>query len=136
MSRLEETLIKHEGLRLWPYKDTVGKLTIGVGRNLEDIGISKDEAFLLLKNDIAQAQWLCKKEFTFWDKLNEPRQDVMTMLVFNMGLAKVKEFLNTLGAISVGNFDLAADELLRSKWAEQVGKRAKDLSEILRSGQY
>ncbi len=136
VSNLIETLVKHEGLKLYPYRDTVGKLTIGVGRNLDDNGISKDEALVLLNNDIFQAQYICKKEFEFWPKLNEPRQDVMTMLVFNMGIARVKEFFNTLGAIENGDFEKASEELLRSKWAEQVGNRAKELAEILRTGSY
>lgn len=52
--QLREQLERHEGLRLKPYKDTVGKLTIGIGRNLDDKGISRKEAFALLDNDIAE----------------------------------------------------------------------------------
>ncbi len=136
MSRLEEMLKIHEGERLKPYQDTKNKTTIGVGRNLTDIGISKEESAFLLANDIAYATWLCKTEFDFWHLLNEPRQDVMISLVFNMGLGKVKGFLNTLGAISNQDFNKAADELLASDWAKQVGQRARTLSDIMRSGVY
>ena len=52
VKRLKDMLIRHEGLKLKPYLCTAGKLTIGVGRNIQDRGITYQEAMMLLENDI------------------------------------------------------------------------------------
>lgn len=63
MSRLHDMLIRHEGLRLKPYHDTVRKLTIGIGRNLDDVGITHEEALILLERSqsIRKCRWGSKE---------------------------------------------------------------------------
>jgi lysozyme len=136
MSKLREMLIRHEGLRLKPYKDTVGKLTIGVGRNLEDVGISKDEALALLDNDIAKIRVQAEGAFLWFRRLEPARQDVILNMIFNIGLKGMLGFTHTLDAIAKGEYDLAAKRMLESKWARQVGNRAVELARLMELGEY
>jgi lysozyme len=53
---------------------------------------------------------------------------------FNMGLPTLSKFTRTLQAIKNGRYSDAADEMLDSKWARQVGKRAERLSKQMRTG--
>ncbi len=133
-SRLEQQLILHEGLRRFPYTDTVGKLTIGVGRNLTDSGISTDEALTLLRHDLAA----CRRDletFDWWDDQNTVRQRALLDLRFNLGPKGFRSFVNTLRYIAAGQYDHAADNLLDSKWATQVQpERVKRIESMLRSG--
>ena len=133
--QLRRMLIRHEGLRLKPYRDTVGKLTIGVGRNLDDSGISRDEAFLLLRNDIASVRRSVKRTFPWFARLNPVRQNVVLNMVFNMGLPRFRQFRKTIAAIKAKRWDDAAKEMLDSKWSRQVKGRARELSRMMRRGQ-
>ena len=124
----------HEGLELKPYLDSsaVGVLTIGYGRNLER-GITKEEAEMLLLNDLA----ISTKEgesFGFFKDLTDNRQDVIVEMLFNLGLTRFKNFKKTIGYINQANHSAAADEMLDSKWADQVGQRAITLSNKFRAG--
>ena len=134
--RLKAVLIRHEGLRLKPYRDTVGKLTIGVGRNLDDRGITKDEALYLLSNDINIVESELDRELPWWRYLDDIRQEVLVNMAFNMGLPKLKKFKRFLSALEKGNYETAADEMLASRWAIQVGRRADELSRAMREGEY
>ena len=135
IEQLRKMLIRHEDLRLKPYKDSVGKLTIGVGRNLDDKGITEAEAMLLLSNDIGDALSDAKK-FAWFSDLNSPRQDVVVDMMFNLGLTRFSGFKKMIAAIEHGNFPEAADQMLDSKWARQVGLRASELSQMMRTGAY
>lgn len=128
-------LMRHEGVRLTPYRCPAGKLTIGCGRNLQDVGITQLEAMTLLSNDIER---VTKEAHTFgWFKsLNRARQDVVISMIFNLGLPRFKEFKKTIEAINMGNFSKAADEMLDSSWAKQVGERAIDLADMMKRGSY
>lgn len=128
-------LKKHEGLRLKPYKDTVGKWTIGYGRNLDDVGISKKEAEYLLKNDIGKVKRNLKG-IGWYEKLNNPRKSVIENMAFNLGYRGLMMFQRMIKAIKSDNYDKAANEMMDSKWANQVGYRAKELSKIMRSGSF
>ena len=131
---LEDMLIRHEGLVLKPYKDSVGKLTIGIGRNLDDVGISRDEAIYLLKNDI-QKVVADAKTFPWYDGLNNSRKQVVLNMIFNLGLTRFSKFSNTISCISRGEYTEAAKEMLDSTWAKQVGKRATELAQIMERGE-
>lgn len=131
---LIEQLLLHEGIRLKPYKDTVGKLTVGVGRNLADKGLTKDEALYLLTNDIADATAECRRYIEFFDTLDEVRQRVLIDMAFNMGIHGVLGFKTTLGHIAAGRYDAAAESMLQSKWATQVGRRAHRLAQWMKTG--
>jgi len=130
---LKEMLVRHEGLMLKPYKDSVGKLTIGVGRNLDDVGLSEQEALYLLKNDIDKAIDHAKA-FPWYEELNDARKMAVVDMIFNMGVAGFSKFKKTIKHISRGEYDAAGVEMLDSKWAKQVGSRAIRVSELMRSG--
>ena len=135
MSKLEDMLRRHEGEKLRPYKCTAGKLTIGVGRNLEAKGISKECSEMMLQEDIAE----CLEDlrtFDWWPGLNQARKDALTDMRFNLGGEGLRKFKNTLAHVAVGRYEEAADGMLASKWAGQVGQRAKTLAAMMRTGKY
>jgi lysozyme len=129
---LKNQLILHEGLKLEPYECTAGKLTIGVGRNIEDIGITEDEARYLLDNDILRVCDELDRNLPWWRDLSDARQRVLVDMVFNLGISRFMQFQNTIAAIESGDYDLASKEMLDSRWADQVGNRAKTLSRMMR----
>lgn len=131
INKLTDRLIEHEGLRLKPYRCPAGKLTIGVGRNLEDKGITKEEALLLLENDIMETKALCEKNFPFFNRLDENRKSVLVEMCFNMGISRLKGFRLMLEAVEHEDFLCASKEMLNSKWAHQVGKRALRLASMM-----
>jgi len=126
----------HEGKKRFPYKDTVGKITIGIGRNLADVGLSESEIVYLLENDIVKCRRNLDAAFSWWRELSEPRQHVMLDMIFNLGLAGLSKFIRTLEAIRAGEYSLAADRMLQSRWASQVGQRANRLSEMMRLNEF
>jgi len=135
LERIKEQLVKHEGLRLKPYRCTAGKLTIGVGRNLDDCGISKTEAYVLLENDIQHCEKQLLDEIPeIYSPLDEVRKSVLLNMCFNLGIGGLLGFNNTLAYIASGDWERAANGMLASKWAKQVGRRAIELSELMRKG--
>ena len=134
--KLAEQLEKHEGLKLKPYLDTVGKLTLGIGRNLEDKGITRDEAFVMLNNDVDYFYKKLDAELPFFKTLNDARQNVLVNMAFNLGVYGLLSFKMTLRLIEYGDFENASNEMLDSKWALQVGSRAIELSKQLRTGEF
>jgi len=134
LKRLKETLIKHEGLRLKPYYCTAKKLSIGIGRNLDDVGISKDEALYMLDNDIKKAVIQIKDKFPWFDSLSPVRQEVVVNMVINLGINGFSKFKNTIHFLETSQFKQAAIEMLESLWADQVGERAKELSKMMLEG--
>jgi len=133
LDKLRQELIRDEGLRLLPYTDTVGKLTIGVGRNLTDKGISNEEARLLLDSDIKEHLKLLDDNLEWWRIMSENRQRVLANLAFNMG-NKLFTFTNTLRAMKEGRISDAAEGLRNSLWAKQVGLRAVRLIKMYEEG--
>jgi lysozyme len=128
-------LVAHEGLRLKPYRDTAGKLTIGVGRNLDDVGLTRTEALFLLGNDIAAARGALDHRWPWWRTLDPVRRDALTELVFNLGVGGLSAFKQFLSLLQSGAFEAAASDLLETPWAGQVGDRAQSLAVLLRTGQ-
>lgn len=133
---LIDLLIRHEGLKLEPYRCTSNKLTIGVGRNLEDCGISEDEARYLLKNDIQNFHEELTERFYFYKYLEGARKDVLLNLAFNMGVPRLATFVKALDFMSQRKYTEAADEFLRSRWADQVGNRATEVAAMIRTNEY
>lgn len=144
-------LIRNEGISFKPYKCPAGYLTIGVGRNLElnpltkeekevigDVmsGITKDQAFMLLRHDVDGVRRDLDQHFPFWKELNDDRQFVMIDLCFNMGINKLLDFKNTMRFLAQGNYERAADNLLLSKYAKQVKSRAERNANCIRTGKY
>jgi lysozyme len=136
MDKLKVLLKRHEGWRNHPYEDTTGVLSIGVGRNLDDRGLSDEEVTFLLYNDIYLSQSELMQTFDWFEFLNEARQDAIISMHFNLGLTRLLKFKKTLAALSDGDFLTASEEMLDSKWADQVGQRAIELSAMVRTGRY
>lgn len=134
LDALKQELTRDEGRRFKPYKDTVGKTTIGVGRNLDDVGVSGDEIDLMLSNDISRSMMSLDQALPWWTSLSDARQRVMVNLCFNLGISRLMGFKNTLAAMQLGDYDKAAAELLDSTYAKQVGDRAKRLADMIRTG--
>ena len=149
MDRIKEQLVRHEGLRLKPYRCTADKLTIGIGRNLDDCGITQTEAYVLLMNDIQN----CEKQLQakipdIYNGLDEVRKSVLLNMCISipqsrfaplrepcyLGINGLLGFKNTLEFTKAGDWERAANNMLVSKWAKQVGRRAIELSELMRKG--
>lgn len=131
---IRDQLKKDEGLVLRPYPCPAGKLTIGYGRNLDDRGISQEEAEIMLDNDITLAMIdLDKVLNTMPDiDLSEMRYAALVNMMFNLGLPTFKRFKRMLEALSKQDFRGAANEMLNSRWALQVGPRAERLAVLMR----
>jgi lysozyme len=136
LEKLREQLIRHEGLRLRPYRCPAGKLTIGVGRNLEDCGISRDEAMLLLTNDIREAadDVVNIIGMGVWDRLTDARQRVLVDMRFNLGPGGFRGFKRMIQAVRDQRWEDAANEMIDSNWARQVTSRANRLAAMMREG--
>lgn len=127
-------LIRDEGIRLKPYRCTAGRLTIGCGRNLDDVGISEDEARVLLANDIEKCKAQLNKALPWWVLLDDVRKRALINLCFNLGIGGLLGFKNTLAAIKAKDWPRASAGLLSSKWATQVGPRAQRIAKMMRTG--
>ena len=137
---LDKHIKAREGLRLTPYKDTTGHLTIGYGRNL-DRGISRDEAEYLYKND-RNAAINAASTLEYWDRLNSVRKLAVCDLVFNLGLAGWKGFKGANKALSEGDYIRAGEEIHWrdpdnrikgvTKYYHQTGGRARRVVEMIK----
>lgn len=128
-----ESIQQHEGLRLKPYKCPADKLTIGYGRNLEDVGITESEAMYMLTHDVQE----CFKDlgtFTWFDDLSDNRKVALVDMRYNLGGAGFRKFQNMIAAIKEGDYLKAANEMLDSLWSVQVGQRAMDLALLMEEG--
>jgi lysozyme len=130
---LRRDLVRDEGLRLKPYKDSVGKLTIGVGRNLDDNGITEAEAMILLDNDIERARLDLDRNAPWWAEMPEPAMRGLLNMCFNLGWPRLSRFRKMLAALERGDWASAADQALDSRWALQVGPRATRIADLDRS---
>ena len=135
-ARLLTQLLRDEGLQLRPYRDTVGKLTIGVGRNLDDKGISREEALEMLDHDVSEATQSLTETLPWVTSLDEARQGVLVNMAFNLGLRGLLQFHQTLQAVENGHWQAAAQHMLDSKWAQQVGPRATRLALQMETGEW
>jgi lysozyme len=135
---LLQELERDEGLRTKAYRDTVGKLTIGIGRNLDDVGLRDGEPQFLLSNDVDVVIGELDRDLAWWRSLSPNRQRVMINMCFNMGIGNntrgLLSFKNTLANIRSGEYDNASKGMLSSRWAAQVGQRANRLAKIMRDG--
>ena len=121
LEHIKEQLVRHEGLRLKPYRCTAGRLTIGIGRNLDDCGISQSEAYVMLINDIMNCEkQLQSKIPDIYNGLDEVRKSVLLNMCFNLGINGLLGFKNTLAFVKAGDWERAANNMLVSKWAKQV----------------
>jgi len=133
-AKLRDQLVRHEGLRLTVYEDSLGIPTIGVGRNLRDRGITEGEAYTLLEHDIEICLAECAKSFPWFGVLDPMRQRVWVDLCFNLGITRLLKFTSTIAAMARNDCQSAAAHLEDSKWFTQVGRRGPWLCQALRTG--
>jgi len=131
---LKSDLKRDEGVRRKPYLCTAGKVTIGVGRNLDDMGITECEADYLLENDIGRILKELDQNIAWWRDLSEGRQRALINMAFNMGISRLLKFKKTLFALQNGGYDIAAAEALDSQWARQVHERACRIARLIVEG--
>lgn len=129
-------LKRDESCRLKPYRDSVGKLTIGVGRNLDDVGISQDEADTLLQHDVVNVSQAIRENLPWTSALDDVRRAVLVNMAFNMGIHGLLGFKNFLDAVKAGKWAEAANEMFNSRWASQVGARSHRLAQQIETGEW
>ena len=137
--KLIKMLKVHEGVETYAYKCSENKTTIGVGRNVDKaggLGLSDDEVDYLLQNDIDRVILELDSEYDWFSDLDDVRQDAMVDISFNLGQTRLRAFKKALSAMSEGDWDEAADQFMDSRWSDQVGIRAKNLTNMIRSGTY
>ena len=135
LNTMRALLTLDEGVRLRPYVDTVGKLTIGIGHNLTDDGISAAVANLLFVEDLAKAQVVLQEVFPSWQMLDPVRQVALVDLAFNLS-HRLSEFETFLLCLKEGVYDHAADALVHSLWYNEVGVRGPRIVAMIRTGQW
>jgi len=144
MSKLIEMLRRHEGVESHAYMCSQDFLTIGVGRNIDPgsdevaqgLGLSEDEVDYLLENDIIRVAQELHSEYVWFPALDEARRDAMVDISFNLGQTRLRGFRNALAAMSEKDWEEASKQFLDSRWAAQVGSRARELAEMIRTGEY
>ena len=135
--RLISSLIEHEGIRNLVYEDSVGILTIGIGHNVEEVPLSNRAIEVICQDDIATAEGELDKNWNHWKaNLNDARQNVLVEMVFNLGYPRFSKFVKFIEAVKAQNWPEAEVQMLDSRWAEQVGRRAINLANQMKSGQY
>lgn len=149
-TKLKQSIIRSEGLELKPYKCPAGKISIGYGRNLENNGISINEAIIMLENDLLNIKLELEDKLTVFNKIDDVRQNVLIEMAYNMGVAKLLNFKKTIQHLKNGDYVEASKEMLNSKWHEQHkqydlidGKannngllRSEYLSKLMKEGKY
>lgn len=125
---------RDEGLRLFPYRDIVDRVTIGYGRNLDDRGITEATANQMLDEDVELAFLTARKLFPDLEHYTVPRQLAIANMALNLGENRLRGFRAMIAAIKAGDWLTASREALTSKWARQVGKRAERIAEMLKDG--
>lgn len=160
-SSLVRELIKDEGYKRKPYRCTAGKLTIGIGRNLDDVGLTAEEtiylfgqpltkeeyiseftkhglslknAWFLCENDIDRSLRDLRLIFKNFDSFTDNRQRALANMMFNLGLSRFMGFRKMIDAIQIGHWARAAREAIDSKWAKQVGARATRIYDLIKKG--
>lgn len=136
MKDLRSLIKKHEDVRSKPYRCTAGKLTIGVGRNLDDVGLSLDEIDYLFENDLRRVEQELHRNFSWAKTLDPVRYAVMVDMLFNLGISRFKGFKKFLAAMERKDWKTAAVEMMDSLWATQVKTRATRLRDMVLSGNW
>ena len=139
--KLKAMLRVDEAVRKYPYDDATGKapqskgkITIGVGRNLTDRGLRPSEIDFLLDNDIDAVLGEIALHAPWFAVMSDARQLVVANMVFNLGWPRFAGFKLTIALLAKGKYAAAADAMLDSKWATQVGQRAETLADMMRTG--
>nr|WP_319491073.1 glycoside hydrolase family protein [uncultured Desulfobacter sp.] len=130
-AKLKSMLIEHEGIRLKPYRCTAGKLTIGVGHNLDDVGISKQEAMILLDNDIESVIDDLRSIFDIFDSLPSNVQLVLSDMRFQLGPKGFRGFRMMIKAVKAADWPEMIRQMKDSSWYVQTPNRANRLIRLV-----
>ena len=136
---LTEQLRRDEGVVHHAYLDSLGHLTIGAGFLIDGRkgGHIPDAVIdFWLDYEIKQKTDELKAKLPFFNKLDKVRQDCLVNMAFNLGVAGLLSFKNTLQLVGKGDYKATAQEMLNSRWAQQVGQRAQRLSVQMETGEY
>jgi lysozyme len=134
-AKLKRSLLQHEGCRNFPYVDTVGKITIGIGYNLSDRGLDDVWVDHQYEQDVNYFFTRLNSEYPWFANLNEDRQIVLIDMCF-MGFKRFQEFIHMIDALSQNDYVAAANAMLDSEWAHQVAGRARELAHGMLTGVY
>ncbi|HEY9815588.1 MAG TPA: hypothetical protein V6D20_07295 [Candidatus Obscuribacterales bacterium] len=127
----KELIEKHEGRRSLAYEDSLGIITVGVGRNLESKGLSNNEIDILLVNDIIEC-FDDLSNFKWFANATEQQQAALLDWRFQLGGAGIRAFKNTIRYLETGDYNQAGIEMLDSRWAHQTPTRAHEISRMVR----
>ena len=131
--RLKKHVELHEGKRQFPYTDTVGKISIAIGRNLTDVGLSETTIQQMFEEDLQKTlQFL--ETLGWWRDLDTVRQRAIADMTFNL-MGKILQFRGMIAALKAKDWNTAADHVRNSLFAQQTGQRAEDLATMIRTGQ-
>jgi lysozyme len=130
---LQSKLKKEEGLHLQSYECPTGYQSIGYGRNIEQVGIKKAEAEMLLQNDMEDIFLLLDKHIPMWKYENFNVRLVLCDMCYNLGIKGLLKFKKFLNAVDESDYEEAALELKKSKYFTQVPNRAKRNIELVLS---
>jgi lysozyme len=126
-------LRRHEGFRDRPYRCTAGKLTIGFGRNLDDVGLRKHEAEVLLRSDVADVVTALDRAHPWWRTMPEGPRRALVNMAFQLGMTRLSQFRNMLAALERGDWPEARRQALDSRWARQTPNRAAEVADMIHS---
>lgn len=133
-TQLKKLIVSHENYKNHPYVDTVGKITIGIGYNLTDRGLPDAWINQQYEDDVNYFYQQLNNDYTWFKDLSDARKMVLIDMCF-MGYKSFQTFKKMLFALSMHNYERAADEMLNSKWAQQVKSRAVENALIMRRGE-
>lgn len=131
----ERFIVAKEGFEAKPYRCPAGKLTIGIGWNL-DAGITERAALLVFRDQIKTITDALTVKFPWFGDLNEARRAALISMAFQMGLAGLYGFRQTLAYVEAGQYEAAAAGMLASKWARQTPRRARETAYMMRYGRF
>ena len=134
INTLKAELVRDEGKRNVSYLDSEGIATIGIGRNIETRGLSEEEIQFLFENDVKIAIEDVEALVPNFASLTDARQRALVNMAFNLGRTRLAQFKKMLAAIEAQDYASAAEEMLDSRWAIQVGQRAERLAQMMRQG--
>jgi lysozyme len=134
--KLRDLIVGSETYKQFPYTDTTGHLTIGIGRNLDDRGVSLNEALEMLDNDITYFANRLNHNLDFFTQLSDVRRMVLISMCFNLGVVGLLNFKKMLAALASGDYETAANEIVDSKAHNQTGERYDRLADMMRTDEY
>lgn len=143
---LKESIKIHEGFRKNAYLCPTGHLTVGYGFRVADLSpdelalnagavqpMSKEVAEKILDIKIAKFQKQIHSALPWLRQAPMDIQDALCEMAYQMGVAGLLGFKNTLAMIKEGKYSKAAENMLKSKWATQTPARAKEIANIVKN---